>query len=244
MCLRFFFKFLTAYSSQCGNDAKKDSNFDTWTTDSSGIGTDLTNDSRTNENTLSRSSTPIDNNILDDCLVPDKLTEEVCISQTSSEDITNIGEKNNVQLPLQETVDVKATDKDSYNSCTVTNISPSPTLNEKSSKVDFNSSTNETKSYNSEDCYNETEINESESNIDTSNASPDIIDKVPDDNKIFKSKELDDGNEIHGIKKFTTSSWNLVSINYINKIVFILFQIEKAIIKYNILTFKINKYHN
>lgn len=188
---------------------KKDSNFDTWTTDSSGIGTDLTNDSRTNENTFSRSSTPIDNNILDDCLIPDKLTEEVCIFQTNSEDITNIGEKNNVQLPLEETVNLKATDEDYYDSYTVTNISPSPTLNKNSSNID--NSTN-TKSYNTEDCYNETGKNVSESNIDTSNASSDIIDKVPDDNKIFKSKELEEGNEIHGIRKFTTSSWNLVSI--------------------------------
>ncbi|KAG8200144.1 hypothetical protein JTE90_018929 [Oedothorax gibbosus] len=220
-----------AYSSQSTNtESKKDIHFDPWTTDSSGIGTDLTNDSRTNESASSRSSTPIDNNILDDCLGTDKQTNEENVSKTSCADIKPI-EKN--ITALEENAHPITIAEDSYTRCIEANIKPSlsiegnsvnieceyfnnetndnkPSSEENSAKIYSENSIPKTNESKSEETSNKINVNTCDSNIDKTNTSEDI-DKVHDIKKV-PSNQIVDESEEHGRKKFTTSSWNLESI--------------------------------
>ncbi|KAF8790066.1 Actin-like protein [Argiope bruennichi] len=200
-----------AYSSQCvNNKEEKNSPMEEWTTDSSQICTNTENDSETRESVSSLSSTSIDINILEDHPMIDTLD-----ASQRTEELLNV-----TSISTEKAKSINS-DDESYHSCSLLECnSPSPsftninTYAHKNDLLDI-SPENRTNEINGNHIKEPTSILKSnDMNRDVENANVLMKKKNGSLNsiKITTLNENEDQAEIHGVKKFTTASWNLEAI--------------------------------
>ncbi|GBM10315.1 Actin-10 [Araneus ventricosus] len=196
--------FYGTYSSQCvNNEEKKNSPSEEWTTDSSQICTNTENDSETRESVSSLSSASIDINILEDHPMTDALDASPRIEELLN--ATSISRENAKCIN---------SDDESYHSCSLlesNSTSPSFTnINTSVHKDDLpNFSTeNRTNEINGNHIRETTGILKSNgANRETENVNVFVTEK-----SLNTLNENEDQDEIHGVKKYTTASWNLETI--------------------------------
>ncbi|GIY76886.1 actin, non-muscle 6.2 [Caerostris darwini] len=197
-CLgNYFYK---TYSSQYLDNNHKDRPSDAWTANSSQIYINTKNDLQTRGSTSSLSSTSIDTNILD-CQTPDILDSS----------------PRNEEVPLAENDRLVYSDEDSYHSCSLldsnnTTSSNIIATNKSVLHEPLNDTSNEIHKLKDNSFIKTTNFINSDTaiaGVEKENGFQ--IDKFLEYNKNIPERDKNK-KEIYGIKKLTTSSWDLEAI--------------------------------